>query len=146
MAETTTIPTIGDYPHVVDVTTRWTDNDPYGHVNNAIFYEYFDSVANAYLIEAGGLDIHGGDVIGLVVESGCRYHAPVEYPAALLVGLRVGRLGNRSVTYELAVFTSGSDDAVVNGYFSHVFVDRETRRPTPMPDGIRAALEWLVVE
>ena len=145
MAETATIPTIDEYPHVVDMTTRWNDNDPYGHVNNAIFYEYFDSVANAYLIEAGGLDIDGSDVIGLVVESGCRYHAPVEYPATLRVGLRVGRLGNRSVTYELAVFTAGGDDAVVNGYFSHVFVDRETRRPTAMPDGIRAALERLVV-
>jgi acyl-CoA thioester hydrolase len=145
MAETATIPTIDEYPHVVDMTTRWNDNDPYGHVNNAIFYEYFDSVANAYLIEAGGLDIHHSNVIGLVVESGCRYHAPVEYPATLRVGLRVGRLGNRSVTYELAVFTAGGDDAVVNGYFSHVFVDRETRRPTAMPEGIRAALERLVV-
>ncbi|HUQ00066.1 MAG TPA: thioesterase family protein [Aeromicrobium sp.] len=145
MAETKPIPTIADYPHVVDVTTRWNDNDPYGHVNNAIFYEYFDSVANAYLIEAGGLDIHGSDVIGLVVESGCRYHAPVEYPAVLRVGLRVGRLGDRSVTYELAVFTADGDDAVVNGYFSHVFVDRETRRPTAMPADIRTALERLVV-
>jgi acyl-CoA thioester hydrolase len=145
MTDSIEIPTIDDYPHAVDLTTRWNDNDPYGHVNNAVFYEYFDSVANAYLIEDGGLDIHGSDVIGLVVESGCRYHAPVEYPACLRVGLRVDRLGTRSVTYGLAVFTVNSDDAVVNGYFSHVFVDRETRRPTAMPDGIRAALERLVV-
>lgn len=140
------IPTIDDYPHVVDVTTRWNDNDVYGHVNNAIFYEYFDSVANDFLIGEGGLDIHSAEVIGLVVESGCRYHAPIEYPATLRVGLRVDRLGNRSVTYGLAVFTRDIDVAVANGYFSHVFVDRETRRPTAMPDGIRTALERLVVE
>jgi acyl-CoA thioester hydrolase len=146
MTDSTPIPTIDDYPHVVDMTTRWNDNDVYGHVNNAIFYEYFDSVANDFLIGEGGLDIHGADVIGLVVESGCRYHAPIEYPATLRVGLRVDRLGNRSVTYGLAVFTRDIDVAVVNGYFSHVFVDRETRRPTAMPDGIRAALERLVVE
>src|SRR5690349_7647826 len=125
----TDVPTIGDYPHLATMTTRWNDNDIYGHVNNAIFYEYFDSVANAYMIEVGGLDIHAGDVIGLVVESGCRYHAPIEYPSALRVGLRVDRLGNRSVTYGLGVFTVDSDDAVAHGYFSHVFVDRESRRP-----------------
>jgi acyl-CoA thioester hydrolase len=146
MADNAEIPTISDYGRLATVTTRWNDNDVYGHVNNAVFYEYFDSVANSYLIEVGGLDIHGGDVIGLVVESGCRYHAPVEYPATLRVGLRVDRLGNRSVTYGLGVFTTESDDAVVHGYFSHVFVDRDTRRPTAIPDGIRTALERLVVE
>ena len=138
------IPTIDDYPHTVELTTRWTDNDVYGHVNNATFYSYFDSVANSYLIEAGGLDIHGGDVIGLVVESGCKYHAPAEYPARLRVGLRVDRLGDRSVTYGLAVFSDGPD-AVADGYFSHVFVDRQTRRPTAIPTNVRAALERLVV-
>jgi len=138
------IPSIDDYPHVADVTTRWNDNDVYGHVNNVIFYSYFDSVANAYLIEEGGLDIHSSDVIGLVVESGCTYHAPIEYPAALRIGLRVDRLGNRAVTYGLGVFTDGPD-AVAHGYFSHVFVDRETRRPVPIPDRLRAALERLVV-
>jgi len=139
------IPTIDDYGYVADVTTRWTDNDVYGHVNNAVFYLYFDSVANRFLIEEGGLDIHGGDVIGLVVESGCQYHAPIEYPTALRVGLRVNRLGNRSVTYGLAVFTQDVDMAVAHGYFSHVFVDRETRRPVAMPEKLRTALERLVV-
>jgi acyl-CoA thioester hydrolase len=139
------IPTIDDYGYVADVTTRWTDNDVYGHVNNAVFYLYFDSVANRFLIEEGGLDIHGSDVIGLVVESGCQYHAPIEYPASLRVGLRVNRLGTRSVTYGLAVFTRDVDQAVAHGYFSHVFVDRETRRPVPMPEKLRAALERLVV-
>lgn len=150
MTDPTAIPTIADYPHVAEITTRWTDNDVYGHVNNAIFYEYFDSVANAYMISEGGLDIHRGDIIGLVVESGCQYHAPVEYPARLRVGLRVDRLGNRSVTYGLAVFTSGTqggDSAVAHGYFTHVFVDRESRRPVDaMPEQLRAAYERLVVE
>jgi acyl-CoA thioester hydrolase len=138
------IPSIDDYPHVAAVTTRWNDNDVYGHVNNVIFYSYFDSVANAYLIGEGGLDIHGSDVIGLVVESGCKYHAPIEYPAKLRIGLRVDRLGNRAVTYGLGVFTDGPD-AVAHGYFSHVFVDRETRRPTGIPEALRSALERLVV-
>ena len=139
------IPTLDDYGYVAEVTTRWTDNDVYGHVNNAVFYQYFDSVANKFLIEEGGLDIHGSEVIGLVVESGCQYHAPMEYPAALRVGLRVNRLGNRSVTYGLAVFTPDVDQAVAHGYFSHVFVDRETRRPVAVPENLRTALERLVV-
>ena len=145
MADAAPIPTIDDFGYVAEVTTRWTDNDVYGHVNNAVFYFYFDSVANRYLIEEGGLDIHTSDVIGLVVESGCQYHAPIEYPAALRVGLRVNRLGNRSVTYGLAVFTADVDEAVAHGYFSHVFVDRETRRPVEVPAQLRAALERLVV-
>lgn len=137
------VPAVADYGYVTTLTTRWNDNDVYGHVNNAVFYAYFDSVANDYLIGEGGLDIHASDVIGLVVESGCRYHAPVEYPATLRVGLRVDRLGNRSVTYGLGVFTTDSDDAVVHGYFSHVFVDRVTRRPVPIPEGIRTALKRI---
>lgn len=145
MADAAPIPTIDDFGYVAEVTTRWTDNDVYGHVNNAVFYFYFDSVANRYLIEEGGLDIHTSDVIGLVVESGCQYHAPIEYPSVLRVGLRVNRLGNRSVTYGLAVFTSDVDEAVAHGYFSHVFVDRETRRPVEVPAQLRAALERLVV-
>jgi acyl-CoA thioester hydrolase len=139
------IPTIDDYGYVAEVTTRWTDNDVYGHVNNAVFYLYFDSVANKFLIEEGGLDIHTSDVIGLVVESGCQYHAPIAYPATLRVGLRVNRLGNRSVTYGLAVFTPDVDEAVAHGYFSHVFVDRGTRRPVAVPEKLRTALERLVV-
>ncbi len=138
------IPTIDDYGYVAEVTTRWTDNDVYGHVNNALFYEYFDSVANAYMISEGGLDIHAGDVIGLVVESGCQYHRPIEYPARLRVGLRVDRLGDRSVTYGLAVFAE-TGDAAAHGHFTHVFVDRESRRPVAMPDAIRAAFQRLVV-
>ncbi len=134
-------PTIADYRHVVAVTTRWNDNDIYGHVNNVAYYSYFDTAANAYLIEAG-LDIHGGGVIALVVESHCSYHAPLAYPETLRVGLRVDRLGNRAVTYGLAIF--GADElAAAHGHFVHVFVDRATRTPVPIPDPLRIALARL---
>ena len=142
------VPKLAEYPHVAEITTRWTDNDVYGHVNNAIYLQYFDSVANDYLINVGGLDILASEVIGLVVESNCKYHAPIEYPARLRIGLRVDKLGFRSVTYGLAVFDSaesGSDDAVAHGYFSHVFVGRESRRPVNIPAGLRSALERLYV-
>jgi len=137
-------PPLSAYPHVSSFTTRWMDNDVYGHVNNVTYYSYFDSAANAYLIEAGGLDIHGSPVIGLVVESGCRYHAPVAYPQRLRAGLRVDRLGTRSVTYGIGIFTEDDDLAVADGQFAHVFVDRATRTPTAIPEEIRAALEKLV--
>src|SRR5687767_12002598 len=111
------------YPHFLRVPTRWMDNDVYGHVNNVTYYSYFDSAANAYLI-AAGLDIHTSPVIGLVVESACQYHAPVAYPTPLRAGLRVDRLGQRAVTYGLAIFRDGDDAAVAHGHFVHVFVDR----------------------
>lgn len=133
------------YPHHDEITTRWMDNDVYGHVNNVAYYSYFDSVANAYLIERGGLDIERSPVIGLVVESGCRYHAPVAYPQRLRAGLRVDRLGKRAVTYGIGIFTSDADEAVAHGHVVHVFVDRETRVPTPIPERVRAALEAIAV-
>lgn len=135
-------PTLADYPHVTSLTTRWTDNDVYGHVNNATYYSYFDSTANEFLI-ANGLDIHGGPVIALVVESWCQFHAPSAYPAQLRAGLRVDKLGNRAVTYGLAIFEADDDAALAHGYFTHVFVDRESRTPTPIPDHLRNALETL---
>jgi len=138
-------PTIADYRHVSAFTTRWMDNDVYGHVNNVTYYSYFDSAANAYLIEKGGLDIHAAPVIGLVVESGCRYHAPVAYPQRLRAGLRVDRLGDRSVTYGIGIFTEDDDRAVADGYVAHVFVERESRTPTAIPDPIRAALAAITV-
>ncbi|MBZ0231176.1 MAG: acyl-CoA thioesterase [Deltaproteobacteria bacterium] len=137
-------PTIADYRHFESITTRWMDNDVYGHVNNVTYYSYFDTVANAYLI-AAGLDIHDGPVIGLVVESACHYHAPVAYPTRLRGGLRVDRLGQRAVTYGLAIFREGDDAAVAHGHFVHVFVDRATRTPTPIPDDLRAALARLLI-
>ena len=136
---------IDRYPYVVPITTRWMDNDVYGHVNNVTFYSYFDTAANHYLIHEGGLDIHGGEVIGLVVESRCRYHAPVAYPQALRAGVRVDRLGDRSVTYGIAIFTASSDVAVADGALSHVFVDRAARRPASIPAPLRAALARIVV-
>ncbi|NYJ03256.1 acyl-CoA thioester hydrolase [Nocardioides thalensis] len=138
-------PMIAEYPHVATITTRWKDNDVYGHVNNVTYYSYFDSVANEYLITEGGLDIHAAPVIGLVVESGCAYHAPVAYPQRLRAGLRVDRLGNRAVTYGIGIFTDDEDEAVAHGHFVHVFVDRETRSAVPIPEPIRTALERLEV-
>jgi acyl-CoA thioester hydrolase len=138
-------PTYADYPHHAALTTRWMDNDVYGHVNNVTYYSYFDTVANAYLIEQGGLDVERSPVIGLVVESGCRYHAPVSYPERLRAGLRVDRLGNRAVTYGIAIFTEDSDEAVANGHFVHVFVDRDTRTSVPIPEKIREALAAIAV-
>lgn len=136
-------PTRDDYRWFCGITTRWSDNDVYGHVNNVIYYSYFDSVANRYLIEEGGLDIHGGEVIGLVVNSGCDYHAPVAYPQALAGGLRVERLGNSSVTYGLAIFADDATRACASGSFTHVFVDRRRSRPVSIPGPLRAALAVL---
>ena len=136
-------PTLADYRHVLPLTTRWMDNDIYGHVNNVAYYSYFDTAANAYLISEGGLDIHGGDVIALVVESQCSYHAPLAYPEPLRVGLRVDKLGNRAVTYGLAIFTATDDRAAAHGHVVHVFVDRTARTPVAIPPRVRAALERL---
>ncbi len=133
------------YPWFTPIITRWSDNDIYGHVNNVVYYSYFDSVANRYLIEAGGLDIHGGDIVGLVVNSGCDYFSPVAYPQALEGALRVDRLGNSSVQYGIAIFAEGESIACANGTFTHVFVDRESNRPVPIPDPLRRALEAIAV-
>ncbi|RKI00572.1 acyl-CoA thioesterase [Corallococcus sp. AB038B] len=121
------------------------DNDVYGHINNVTYYSYFDTVANHYLIHEGGLDIHTGEVIGLVVESKCAYRAPLAYPDRLRAGLRVDRLGNRSVTYGIAIFKEGEEQAAAHGHFVHVFVDRRTRRAVAMPDRLRDALAALAV-
>jgi acyl-CoA thioester hydrolase len=129
-----------DYRWFTPITTRWSDNDIYGHVNNVIYYSYFDSVANRYLIEVGGLDIHEGSTVGLVVNSSCDYHAPVAYPQGLEGALRVDRLGNSSVQYGIGIFAEGAGSASANGSFTHVFVDRQTSRPVPIPEPLRSAL------
>jgi acyl-CoA thioester hydrolase len=142
-------PTRADYRWSCPITTRWSDNDIYGHVNNVIYYSYFDSVANRYLIEDGGLDIHAGSIVGLVVNSSCSYHSPIAYPQALEGGLRVDRLGNSSVQYGIAIFTveeGGSSPACAHGTFTHVFVDRLSNRPVPIPEAMRSALARLVVD
>ena len=134
-----------DYRHFQPITTRWHDNDIYGHVNNVVYYSYFDSAVNAYLIERGGLDIHKGEVVGFVVSSSCDYFASIAFPDVLEVGLRVGKLGNSSVQYELAIFKAGEAQACAAGRFVHVFVDRASNRPTPIPNNLRRALEALAV-
>lgn len=135
-----------EYPHFLAVPTRWMDNDIYGHVNNALYYAFFDTAINEYLIGEGGLDINAGAVMAFAAESQCQYLRPLAFPEVIDVGLRVGKLGNSSVRYELALFKQGEDFAAATGYFVHVFVDRVTQRPAPMPTQIRAALERLIVE
>ena len=132
-----------DYKHFLAIPTRWMDNDVYGHVNNVVYYSYFDTVVNQYLVEAGVLDIHQGAVIGLVVETMCRYFQPLTFPDVIDAGLRVGRLGRTSVRYEVAIFRQGDDKPAAAGHFVHVYVDRATRRPVPLPEPMRAALARL---
>lgn len=134
-----------DYRHFQAITTRWHDNDLYGHVNNVTYYSYFDSAVNTYLIEVGGLDIHNGEVVGFVVSSACDYFASIAFPEAIEVGLRVGKLGNSSVQYELAVFKAGENEACAAGRFVHVFVDRASNRPVSIPERLRTALAALLV-
>jgi acyl-CoA thioester hydrolase len=142
---TNTIVRRAEYCHFQPITTRWHDNDIYGHVNNVTYYSFFDSAVNTYLIEQGSLDIHGGSVVGFVVSSSCDYFASIAYPQVIDVGLRVGKLGNSSVQYELAVFKAGEDEACAAGRFVHVFVDRQSNRPVAIPDALRQALQRLLV-
>ena len=138
-----TIPQRGDYKVFYPIGTRWADNDIYGHVNNVTYYAYFDTAANRYLIEEGGLDITAGDIVGYVVNSGCQYYAPVAYPDDLEAGVRVDKLGNSSVQYGIAIFREGEEEAAAHGHFVHVFVERPEERSVPIPAGLRAALERL---
>jgi len=132
------------YPHVLAIPTRWMDNDIYGHVNNVVYYSYFDTVINDYLIRAGGLDIHDGPVVGVCAESVCRFIAPLAFPDAVEAGLRVGHLGRRSVRYEIGLFKGGAETPAAEGHFVHVFVARAAMTPVPIPAEIRAALERLL--
>ncbi|WP_273463822.1 acyl-CoA thioesterase [Sandarakinorhabdus limnophila] len=127
------------------IPTRWMDNDAYGHVNNVVYYSWFDTVVNAWLIEQGLLDIHHGNPIGLVVETGCRYNRSVAFPEIVEAGLRIAKLGNSSVRWEVGLFTAGHEAPAAEGHFVHVYVDRETRRPAPLPDAWRQVLLPLVV-
>lgn len=131
------------YPRFRPIPTRWADNDIYGHVNNAAYYGFFDTAVNCFLIEEAGLDIHGGSVIGLVVETGCNYFAALAYPETVEAGVRVARIGNSSVTYQIGLFREGEDEPAAQGHFVHVYVDRETRRPVSLPDAMRQALEAI---
>jgi acyl-CoA thioester hydrolase len=133
------------YKYVQRIPTRWMDNDVYGHVNNVVYYSYFDTVINTYLIAEGGLDIHEGQQIGLCAESHCTFLAPIEFPEIVEAALRVDRLGKSSVRYGIGLFVEGAESPAAEGWFVHVFVDRATRRSTPMTDVMRAALEKLAL-
>ncbi len=135
----------GDYRRFAPIATRWMDNDVYGHVNNAVYYSYFDTAVNRYLIEAGALDLqatHG--VIGLVVQTQCRYFAPLAFPQTIEAGLRVARLGRSSVRYEVGLFAAGAASSAAHGHFVHVYVDRATRRPVELPPTRKSALQGLL--
>jgi acyl-CoA thioester hydrolase len=134
-----------DYRHFQTIPTRWIDNDVYGHVNNVVYYQYFDTVVNQYLIEQGALDIEKSPVIGLVVETHCNYFASVTFPDVVHAGLRVARLGSTSVRYEIGLFRNDDQEAAAQGHFVHVYVDRATRRPATLPETLRQALTGLVV-
>ena len=127
-----------------DVTTRWADNDAYGHVNNTVYYAWFDTAVNAWLIRAGLLDITNGDPIGLVVETGCRYARPLAFPEPVEIGLAVKTIGRSSVRYQLGVFGQGQAEPAAEGHFVHVYVDRASRRPADLPSEWRRALETIV--
>lgn len=127
------------------IPTRWMDNDAYGHVNNVVYYSWFDTAVNAWLIDAGLLDIQHGNPIGLVVETGCRYHRAVAFPDLVEAHLRIDRLGNSSVRWAVGLFTAGYDGPAAEGHFVHVYVDRVTRRPLALPHGWRQLLGPLVV-
>ena len=125
------------------ITTRWMDNDAYGHVNNVVYYSWFDTVVNAHLIEHGALDIHHGETIGLVVETHCNYFSPIAFPQTVEAGLRVAHMGKSSVRYEVGLFGQGEPLTAARGHFIHVYVDRATRRPAALPDKLKAVLEAL---
>ena len=125
------------------IGTRWMDNDAYGHVNNVVYYSWFDTAVNAYLIEHGVLDIHHGEAIGLVVETQCNYFSPLAFPQTVEAGLRVARLGSSSVRYEVALFAQDQDLCAARGHFVHVYVDRVSRRPISLPQPLKQLLETL---
>ncbi|AOS78985.1 MULTISPECIES: acyl-CoA thioesterase [Hydrogenophaga] len=132
-----------DYRVFRAIGTRWADNDIYGHVNNVVYYGWFDTAVNAHLIESGALDIHAGGVIGLVVETQCHYFEPLAFPQTVWAGLRVAHLGTSSVRYEVGLFAEGAERTAAHGHFVHVYVDRASRRPVPLPEALKQTLETL---
>lgn len=131
------------YPAFRAISTRWMDNDIYGHMNNVVHYSLFDTAVNGWLLENGVLDFHGGDQIGLVVETGCRYVAELAFPDIVNAGIRVAKLGSSSVRYEVGLFRNDEPQAAAEGFFVHVYVDRQTRRPKPLNESLRRALETI---
>ena len=139
-----TTPQRADFRVLRPMQTRWMDNDQYGHVNNVAYYSYFDTAVNAWLMEATGGDTRLGSAIGVVAETGCRFLKEISFPDLLCVGLRLEKLGNSSVVYQLAVFRGEDDDPSAVGRFVHVYIDRQTRRPVTVPQAIRIAIVSLV--
>lgn len=135
-----------DYKVFYPISTRWMDNDVYGHVNNVTYYSYFDTAANTFLINHCGLDIHKGNIIGFVVSSGCEYLAPIAFPDKIDVGVRVDRLGNSSVQYGIGIFKDGTEQVCAFGHFVHVFVDRISNKPVSIPEKMRKALKAISIE
>jgi acyl-CoA thioester hydrolase len=131
------------YRHFAPLATRWMDNDAYGHLNNVVYYSLFDTAVNRYLVEAGALDIQRGTTIGLVVETHCNYFASIEFPQMVEAGIRVAHRGSSSVRYEIGIFAAGAPSCAARGHFVHVYVDRETRRPVPLPGALLTALKPL---
>ena len=131
------------YRWFMTIATRWADNDAYGHVNNTVYYQWFDTAVNQWLVESGLLDIEAGDPIGLVVETGCSYFAPLSFPGEVVVGIAVERLGGSSVTYRIGVFGAGQDAPSAQGNFTHVYVGRDSRRPAALPQAWRVKLADL---
>lgn len=146
MAKTLDLPQHTDFPVFRAVPTRWMDNDHYGHVNNAAYYSFFDTAVNSYLMTATGTDTRDLPAIGIVAETGCRYFSEVSFPDALEVGLRLEKLGNSSVVYQLGLFRVGDPTLAALGRFVHVYVDSAHRKPVPIPEPIRTALQPLLVD
>lgn len=134
------------YPYFRDITTRWMDNDVYAHVNNVIYYSWFDTVVNGWLLEQNVLDFTDSPAVGLVVETGCSYFSSIAFPDLVRAGLRVTRLGTSSVRYEVGLYANDNSKASAQGHFIHVYVDRVTRRPVPLPDALRRALETIEIQ
>lgn len=134
-----------NYGYWADITTRWADCDAYGHVNNAQYYSYFDTALTTMLIERGVLRSNLGNSIGLCIESQCQFHAPIEFPATIAAGVRIGHMGGKSLRFEIALFAEGTETPSATGYFVHVYVDPESRRPVALTEAQRAAVADLVV-
>tara|TARA_R110001592_G_scaffold358929_1_gene664508 strand:+ start:10431 stop:10871 length:441 start_codon:yes stop_codon:yes gene_type:complete len=141
-----TIPCRADFPHFSEIQTRWHDNDVYQHVNNVVYYSFFDTAVNQHLINSGALDIANSPAIGLVIETQCRYFSAVSFPDLIVVGIKVEHLGNSSVRYQTAIFRNDEDSASAVGNFAHVYVDRNTNKPVRIPDKVRSVLAALICE
>lgn len=131
------------FRHFLTIPTRWMDNDAYQHVNNVVYYSFFDTAVNRFLIDKGVLDIHADEIVGMVVDTGCSYFSSIAFPDTVHAGLRVAKIGNSSVRYELALYRNGDEQPAAAGHFVHVYVDRKSNRSVPIPDNVRAVLETI---